>query len=140
MLDKYKIPMPNQSLTDDEIKQYLAYFKWADQNLQPAAATSQPQPAAAGTALPPSRDALGHADAGARGAGAGASPARTMRLAARSWRWRCSRRSPRRGVGLRRLHRGQGGRDLRPRRGAARRRRGNVVVFCEVQGSLDVRR
>jgi nitrite reductase (NO-forming) len=54
LLDKWKIPMPNQGLSDDEIKQYLAYFKWADQNLQPKG-KSQPQPAAAGTALPPSK-------------------------------------------------------------------------------------
>ena len=32
---QYKLPMPNQSLSDDEIKQYLEYFKWADENLQP---------------------------------------------------------------------------------------------------------
>jgi nitrite reductase (NO-forming) len=54
LLDKWKIPMPNQGLSDDEIKQYLAYFKWADQNLQPKG-TSQPQPSAAGTSLPPSK-------------------------------------------------------------------------------------
>jgi len=33
MLAKWKLPMPNQGLSEDEIKQYLAYFKWADQNL-----------------------------------------------------------------------------------------------------------
>jgi len=54
LLDKYKIPMPNQGLNDDEIKQYVAYFKWADQNLQPKG-SSQPQPATPGTALPPSQ-------------------------------------------------------------------------------------
>jgi nitrite reductase (NO-forming) len=54
LLDKWKIPMPNQGLSDDEIKQYLAYFKWADQNLQPKG-KSQPQPSAAGTSLPPSK-------------------------------------------------------------------------------------
>jgi len=54
MLDKWKIPMPNQGLSDDEIRQYLAYFKWADQSLQPKG-TGQPQPSAPGTALPPSR-------------------------------------------------------------------------------------
>jgi mono/diheme cytochrome c family protein len=27
MLTKYKLPMPNQNLTDDEIRQYLQYFK-----------------------------------------------------------------------------------------------------------------
>ena len=49
LLDKWKIPMPNQGLSDDEIKQYLAYFKWADQNLQPqgkAPPPSKPMPAA----------------------------------------------------------------------------------------------
>ena len=34
MLDKWKIPMPNQGLCDAEIKQYLAYFKWADTNVK----------------------------------------------------------------------------------------------------------
>ena len=34
MLLKWKIPMPNQGLSDDEIKQYIAYFKWADQNVK----------------------------------------------------------------------------------------------------------
>ena len=35
MLKEYNnIPMPNQNLTDDEIKQYLAYFHWID--AQPA--------------------------------------------------------------------------------------------------------
>jgi nitrite reductase (NO-forming) len=54
LLDKWKIPMPNQGLGDEEIKQYLAYFKWADQNLQPKG-SRQPQPAAPGTALPPAQ-------------------------------------------------------------------------------------
>jgi nitrite reductase (NO-forming) len=54
MLEKYKIPMPNQGLSDEEIKQYLAYFKWADANLTPVG-KSQPQPAAPGTALAPSQ-------------------------------------------------------------------------------------
>lgn len=53
MLAKWKVPMPNQNLSDQEVKQYLAYFKWADQNLQPKGKT-QPQPAASGTALHPS--------------------------------------------------------------------------------------
>ena len=35
MLAKYKVPMPNQNLSDEEIKQYLEYFKWADTNLRP---------------------------------------------------------------------------------------------------------
>jgi nitrite reductase (NO-forming) len=34
MLEKWKIPMPNQGLSDAEIKQYLAYFKWADANVK----------------------------------------------------------------------------------------------------------
>jgi nitrite reductase (NO-forming) len=42
MLTKYKLPMPNQNLTDDEIRQYLQYFKWVDANLQPQG-KSQPQ-------------------------------------------------------------------------------------------------
>ena len=42
LLEKWKVPMPNQGLSDEEIKQYLAYFKWADQNLQPQGKT-QPQ-------------------------------------------------------------------------------------------------
>jgi nitrite reductase (NO-forming) len=54
LLDQYKVPMPNQNLSLPEIKQYIAYFKWADQNLQPQGRT-QPQPAAPGAALPPSR-------------------------------------------------------------------------------------
>jgi len=53
-LEKFKLPMPNQGLSDEEIKQYIAYFKWADQNLQPKG-NAQPQPSAPGTALPPSQ-------------------------------------------------------------------------------------
>jgi len=53
MLDKYKVPMPNQGLSDEEIRQYIAYFKWADANLTPVGKL-QPQPAAPGTALAPS--------------------------------------------------------------------------------------
>jgi nitrite reductase (NO-forming) len=54
MLEQWKVPMPNQNLSDTEVKQYIAYFKWADQNLQPRGKT-QPQPAAPGAALPPSQ-------------------------------------------------------------------------------------
>jgi nitrite reductase (NO-forming) len=54
MLDKYKVPMPNQGLSDEEVKQYVSYFRWADQHLQPKG-TTQPQQSAAGTSLPPSR-------------------------------------------------------------------------------------
>jgi nitrite reductase (NO-forming) len=54
MLEKYKVPMPNQGLSDEEVKQYMAYFKWADANLQPRG-TAQPQPAAEGKSLPSSQ-------------------------------------------------------------------------------------
>ncbi len=54
LLDKWKIPMPNQGLSDDEIKQYLAYFKWADENVQPAG-KAQPPSSAPGATLPPSQ-------------------------------------------------------------------------------------
>jgi nitrite reductase (NO-forming) len=52
LLAKYKIPMPNQNATDAEIKAYIAYFKWADEHLQPRG-TNQPQPAAPGAARDP---------------------------------------------------------------------------------------
>ena len=62
MLDKYKLPMPNQGLSEAEIKQYIAYFKWADQNVPApsASAASAPRPATPpaappGAALAPSR-------------------------------------------------------------------------------------
>jgi nitrite reductase (NO-forming) len=53
MLEKHKVPMPNQGLDAGQIREFVAYFKWADTNLQPKG-TTQPQPAAPGTALPPS--------------------------------------------------------------------------------------
>ena len=53
MLEKYKVPMPNQNLSDEEVREYIAYFKWADTNLRPQGKT-QPQPAAPGTAKNPS--------------------------------------------------------------------------------------
>jgi nitrite reductase (NO-forming) len=52
LLDKYKVPMPNQNLTEAEIREYIAYFKWADANVRPQG-TMQPQPAAPGTAKGP---------------------------------------------------------------------------------------
>jgi nitrite reductase (NO-forming) len=52
LLAKYKLPMPNQNLSDAEIKEFIEYFKWADANLQPRG-TMQPQPAAPGSAKPP---------------------------------------------------------------------------------------
>ena len=54
LLTQWKLPMPNQNLGEQEIRQYIAYFRWADKNLQPRA-QMQPQPAAPGTALPPSQ-------------------------------------------------------------------------------------
>jgi len=42
LLAKWKVPMPNQGLSDEEIKQYLAYFKWADQNLHPQGKAQPP--------------------------------------------------------------------------------------------------
>ncbi|MBS0446879.1 MAG: c-type cytochrome [Proteobacteria bacterium] len=53
LLGKYKVPMPNQGLSEVEIQQYVAYFKWADEHLRPQGRT-QPQPAEPGAALPPS--------------------------------------------------------------------------------------
>jgi nitrite reductase (NO-forming) len=54
LLDKYKVPMPNQNLSDQEIREYIAYFRWADANVRPQG-TTQPQPAAPGSALPPNQ-------------------------------------------------------------------------------------
>ena len=31
MLKQYKVPMPNQGLSDEEVRQYIAYFKWVDE-------------------------------------------------------------------------------------------------------------
>jgi len=57
LLDRWKVPMPNQGLSDEEIKGYIEYFKWADANIQPSttatAAPGAPASApAAGTATP----------------------------------------------------------------------------------------
>ena len=44
MLEKYKLPMPNQNLSEVEVGEYIKYFHWADENMkpqQPAAATVQ---------------------------------------------------------------------------------------------------
>ena len=58
MLDKYKVPMPNQNLSDSEIAEYISYFRWADTNLRPQG-KEQPQPAASGAALPPNKTLSG---------------------------------------------------------------------------------
>ena len=33
LLAKYKVPMPNQNLSDEGIREMIAYFKWADENV-----------------------------------------------------------------------------------------------------------
>ena len=58
MLDKYKVPMPDQNLSDQEVREFIAYFKWADANLQ-VKGQHQPQTAPAGTRLPPNRTLSG---------------------------------------------------------------------------------
>jgi len=52
LLDKYKVPMPNQNLSEQEIREFVTYFRWADANVQPQG-TTQPQPAAPGSARTP---------------------------------------------------------------------------------------
>jgi nitrite reductase (NO-forming) len=37
LLDRYKLPMPNQNLSDEEIRDFVSYFRWADANLKPQA-------------------------------------------------------------------------------------------------------
>ncbi|HTS20953.1 MAG TPA: multicopper oxidase domain-containing protein [Casimicrobiaceae bacterium] len=58
MLEKYKLPMPNQNLSDEEMREFVAYFKWVDANLRPQG-KEQPQPAAPGTALAPNQTLSG---------------------------------------------------------------------------------
>jgi len=58
MLDKYKVPMPNQNLADKDIREFIAYFKWSDANLKPKG-ERQPQAAAIGTTLPPDKTLSG---------------------------------------------------------------------------------
>ncbi|MFO1396466.1 MAG: multicopper oxidase domain-containing protein [Burkholderiales bacterium] len=65
MLEKYKVPMPNQNLSDAEIREFIAYFKWADANVRPQG-TTQPQPAAAGTARSPDQTLSAPPAAGAQ--------------------------------------------------------------------------
>ena len=48
MLVRFKVPMPNQNLSEAEVREYIAYFKWADANLRPQVA-KQPQPGAPAT-------------------------------------------------------------------------------------------
>lgn len=75
LLDRWKIPMPNQGLSDDEIKGYIAYFKWADQNIQPksgAAPAGMTTPAASGSVAATLPAASGAASAHGHGAASGA--------------------------------------------------------------------
>ena len=32
MLNQYKVPMPNQNLSDAEVREYIKYFHWADEH------------------------------------------------------------------------------------------------------------
>jgi nitrite reductase (NO-forming) len=50
LLDRWKIPMPNQGLSDEEIRGYIEYFKWADANVQPKQVAAAPGGAASGAA------------------------------------------------------------------------------------------
>jgi nitrite reductase (NO-forming) len=36
MLNQYKVPMPNQNLSDAEVREYVKYFHWADDNSKQA--------------------------------------------------------------------------------------------------------
>jgi nitrite reductase (NO-forming) len=58
LLEKYKVPMPNQNLTDKDIKEFIAYFKWSDEHLRPAN-EQQPAPAGPGTTKPPGQTLSG---------------------------------------------------------------------------------
>ena len=40
MLEKYKVPMPNQNLSDAEVQQYIKYFHWIDERAKPSTAKS----------------------------------------------------------------------------------------------------
>jgi nitrite reductase (NO-forming) len=54
LLAKYKVPMPNQNMTPEGIKQVIAYFQWADANVHPQGG-EQPEPATPGASKPPSQ-------------------------------------------------------------------------------------
>ena len=53
LLAKYKVPMPNQNLSDEGIKEMIAYFKWADENIH-VHDTAQPHAAPADVSKPAS--------------------------------------------------------------------------------------
>jgi nitrite reductase (NO-forming) len=54
LLEKYKVPMPNQGMTDEGVKDMVAYFRWADENVH-VHGTQQPQVAPAEVSRPPSK-------------------------------------------------------------------------------------
>jgi nitrite reductase (NO-forming) len=54
LLEKYKVPMPNQNMTPEGIRQVIAYFQWADANVR-VQGTQQPQAAPADVTRPPSQ-------------------------------------------------------------------------------------
>jgi nitrite reductase (NO-forming) len=54
LLEKYKVPMPNQNMTPQAIKEVIAYFQWADANVH-VHENGQPQPAPADAARHPSQ-------------------------------------------------------------------------------------
>ena len=81
LLERWKIPMPNQGLTDQEIKGYIEFFKWADQNIQPvttAAAPTGVTSPAAGASAPASGVPSPTAPPAQRGASAPATAGGTM--------------------------------------------------------------
>jgi nitrite reductase (NO-forming) len=55
LLEKYKVPMPNQNMTPQAIKEVIAYFQWADANVHVEGKGPQPAPAPADAARPPSQ-------------------------------------------------------------------------------------
>jgi hypothetical protein len=75
LLARYKIPMPNQGLSDAEIKGYIEFFKWADANVQPKGA-AQPAGAASG---PASGAGAGRVTSGAVSPAAGTPPGAPLR-------------------------------------------------------------
>ncbi len=145
--------MPNQNLSDEEIREYIAYFKWADANVRPQG-TTQPQPAAPGTAecrrnavrtssKARARGRRSRRTQGQRGEGRSeracprrepAMSAPRSRAVARGRARACRRRR------LRRLHRGQDRGHLRSRsRDPRRGERHQVVVFASLDGFGDAR-
>jgi nitrite reductase (NO-forming) len=90
LLDRWKIPMPNQGLGDEEIKGYIEYFKWADANIQPKQlAAAAPGTAASGATAPaaattPASPASGDTPGAARPASGSGAPSATAPMTQRS--------------------------------------------------------